>query len=458
MALILVVDNEQAVRMTLAMLLKGQGHQVLEAAEGRAAIETLRDEPVSLIITDLKMAEVSGLDVLREAKALRPEAGVILLTGHGTIESAVQAMRLGAFDYVTKPFESSELLHRVQNALKHHHLLSEVRLLRQQIREHRGFGTLVGRSPQIQRVTEMISRVAVTDTTILIEGESGTGKELVARAIHDESPRADRPFVPINCSALPETLLESELFGHVKGSFTGATATKKGLFEEADGGTLFLDEIGDTAPSTQIKLLRVLQEREIRRVGSNAPIKINVRVLAATHRTLEELVREGRFREDLFYRLNVVAIPLPPLRDRRGDIPLLAAHFLEVAAKRLGKPVPTLSPEAMDHLLEYPWPGNIRELENAIERAVLLAPQAILFPGDLPPSLRRIPASGEPTTGPSRPMRLEEVERAHILKTLDELNWNQARAAEVLGIGRNTLWRKLKEYGLQPPDRRIDDP
>jgi DNA-binding NtrC family response regulator len=458
MASILVVDNEHSVRMTLALLLKGQGHQVAEAADGRAAIEKLREEPISLIITDLKMAEVSGLDVLREAKALRPEAGVILLTGHGTIESAVEAMRLGAFDYVTKPFESSELLHRVQNALNHHQLVSEVRRLRQQIREQRGFGTLVGRSPQMARVAEMISRVAKTDTTILIEGESGTGKELVARAIHAESPRADRPFVAINCGALPETLLESELFGHVKGAFTGATATKKGLFEEADRGTLFLDEIGDTSPAIQIKLLRVLQEREIRRVGSNAPIKIDVRVLAATHRSLEALVKEGRFREDLLYRLNVVTIPVPPLRERREDIPLLAAHFLEGAAKRLGKPVPTLSQEAMNLLLEYPWPGNVRQLENAIERALLLATRETIFPGDFPPTVLGTGSAGEPGRPSSKLTRLEDVEREHILRTLDELGWNQARAAEALGIGRNTLWRKLKEFGIQPSDKRGDDP
>ncbi len=458
MASILVVDNEHSVRLTLAMLLKGQGHQVLEAADGRTAIEKLREEPVSLVITDLKMPEVSGLDVLREVKALRPETEVILLTGHGTIESAVEAMRLGAFDYVTKPFESSELLHRVQNALNHHHLVNEVRLLRQQIREQRGFGRLVGRSPQVQRVIELISRVAGTDTTILIEGESGTGKELVARAIHAESPRADRPFVALNCGALPESLLESELFGHVRGAFTGATATKKGLFEEADRGTLFLDEIGDTSPAIQIKLLRVLQEREIRRVGSNTPIKIDVRILAATHRSLEELVKEGCFREDLLYRLNVVTIPVPPLRERREDIPLLAAHFLAASAKRLGKPVPTLSQEAISLLLEYAWPGNVRQLENAIERAVLLAAKDTIFPGDFPPSLLRTTPLGEPGVPPARLSRLDEVEKQHILSILDELGWNQVRAAEVLGIGRNTLWRKLKEYGIHPPDRRIDTP
>jgi two-component system response regulator HydG len=457
-ASILVVDNEHSVRLTLAMLLKGNSHQVLEAADGRSAIEKLREEPVSLVITDLKMPEVSGLDVLREAKVRQPETEVILLTGHGTIESAVEAMRLGAFDYVTKPFEPSELLHRVQNALERHRLVGEVRLLRQQIREQRGFGTLVGRSPQIQRVTEMISRVAGSDTTILIEGESGTGKELVARAIHGESPRADRPFVAINCGALPETLLESELFGHVKGAFTGASTTKKGLFEEADRGTLFLDEVGDTTPAIQIKLLRVLQEREIRRVGSNAPIKIDVRVLAATHRSLEGLVQEGRFRDDLLYRLNVVTIPVPPLRDRREDIPLLAAHFLEASAKRLGKPVPTLSQEALNLLLEYPWPGNVRQLENAIERAVLLAAKETIFPGDFPPGLLRSASPGEPGGPPPKLSRLDEVEKAHILGTLDELGWNQARAAEVLGIGRNTLWRKLKEYGIQSPDKRGDAP
>ncbi len=458
MALILVVDNEHSVRMTLAMLLKGSGHQVLEAAAGRAAIEKLREEPVSLVITDLKMPEVSGLDVLREVKALRPETEVILLTGHGTIESAVEAMRLGAFDYVTKPFEPSELLHRVQNALNHHHLVNEVRLLRQEIREQKGFGRLVGQSSQMHRVAEMISRVAGSDTTILIEGESGTGKELVARAIHGESPRADRPFVAINCNALPETLLESELFGHVRGAFTGATAAKKGLFEEADRGTLFLDEIGDTSPATQIKLLRVLQEREIRRVGSNAPIKIDVRVLAATHRSLEGMVREGRFRDDLYYRLNVVTIPVPTLRERREDIPLLTAHFLEAAAKRAGKAMPVLSQDALNLLLEYPWPGNVRQLENAIERAVLLGAQGTLFPGDFPPSLLRTSSAGGSSASPPKPQRLDEVERTHILMTLEELGWNQARAAEVLGIGRNTLWRKLKEYGIQPPERRGDAP
>ncbi|OGB92388.1 MAG: hypothetical protein A2Z31_01940 [candidate division NC10 bacterium RBG_16_65_8] len=457
-ALILVVDNEQPVRLTLAMILKGAGHQVLEASGGRAAIETLRDGPVSLVITDLKMPDVSGLDVLRESKTLHPQAEVILLTGHGTIESAVEAMRLGAFDYVTKPFEASELLHRVQNALDRNALVSEIRLLRQQIREQRGIGSLVGKSPQMQRVGDMISRVAATDTTILIQGESGTGKELVARAIHDASPRVDRPFVAVNCGAVPETLLESELFGHVRGAFTGAISTKKGLFEEADNGTLFLDEIGDTALSTQIKLLRVLQEREIRRGGSNTSIKINVRVVAATHRNLEDMVREGRFREDLFYRLNVVTIPVPPLRERRDDIPLLANHFLELTARRMGKTAPTLSQDALAVLVDYAWPGNVRELGNSIEHAVLLAPKDHILPGDLPPSLRRKASSPNPGADPTRPVRLDDLERAHILTTLEKLAWNQARAAETLGIGRNTLWRKLKEYGIQIPDRRADAP
>ncbi|HSB72619.1 MAG TPA: sigma-54 dependent transcriptional regulator [Candidatus Methylomirabilis sp.] len=450
--MILVVDNEPSVRMTLTMLLKGRGHPVQEAGDGRSALDFLRSEAVDLVITDLKMPEVSGLDVLRETKVLSPETEVILLTGHGTIESAVEAMRLGAFDYVTKPFEPSELLHRVRNALERHRLLREVRHLRQQIREHHGFGTIVGTSLAIQRLAGMVTRVAAADTTVLIEGESGTGKELVARAIHAESPRASHPCVAINCAALPETLLESELFGHVKGAFTGAATAKKGLFEEANQGTLFLDEIGDAPPQIQVKLLRVLQEREIRRVGSTSPIRIDVRLLAATNRRLEELVREGRFREDLYYRLNVVALRLPPLRERREDIPLLAAHFLTRAAKRHGRPVPTLSPEAMALLLEHRWPGNIRELENAIERAVLLAETDTLFPGDLPGSLGGS-RGGESGEAAVKPRRLEEVEREHILRTLDAYAWNQARAADALGIGRNTLWRKLKDFGVAPPER-----
>jgi len=341
-AAVLVVDNEPSVRVTLLMLLKGRGHHLMESGDGQAALDLLRSEAVDLVITDLKMAEVSGLDVLRETKVASPETEVILLTGHGTVESAVEAMRLGAFDYVTKPFEPSELLHRVHNALERHRLLREVHHLRQQIREHRGFGTIVGTSLPIQRLAGMVSRVAAADATVLIEGESGTGKELVARAIHAESKRAAQPFVGISCAALPETLLESELFGHVKGAFTGAATAKKGLFEEATQGTLFLDEIGDTPPPIQVKLLRVLQEREIRRVGSTTPIHIDVRLLAATNRRLEELVRDGRFREDLYYRLNVVALRIPPLRERREDIPLLAAHFLTRSAKRHGRPVPTL--------------------------------------------------------------------------------------------------------------------
>jgi two-component system, NtrC family, response regulator HydG len=455
-AVILIVDNEPSVRVTLTMLLKGQGHHLLEAGDGQAALDVLRGEAVDLVITDLKMAEVTGLDVLRGAKRIAPETEVILLTGHGTVESAVEATRVGAFDYVTKPFEPSELLHRVQNALERHRLRREVHHLRKQIREHRGFGTIIGTSLSIQRLAGMVSRVAAADATILIEGESGTGKELVARAIHAESTRASHPFVGINCAALPETLLESELFGHIRGAFTGAVAAKKGLFEEAGQGTLFLDEIGDTPPPIQVTLLRVLQEREIRRAGSTSPIRIDARLLAATNRHLEELVREGRFREDLYYRLNVVALRIPPLRERREDIPLLAAHFLTRAAKRHGRAVPALSPEAMALFLEHQWPGNVRELENAIERAVLLAETDTILPGDLPPRLQGAPGAGDSPDATAKPRRLDEVEREHILRTLDAYAWNQARAAEALGIGRNTLWRKLKDYGVAPPERHRD--
>jgi DNA-binding NtrC family response regulator len=383
----ILVDNESSVRVTRTMLLKSQGHQLLETADGKAAFDVSRGEAMDVVITDLKMAEVTGLDVLRGAKRIAPETEVILLTGHGMVESAVEAMRVEAFDYATKPFEPSELLHRVQNALERHRLRREVHHLRMQIREDRGFGTIIGTSLSIQRLAGMVSRVAATAATILIEDESGTGKELVARAIHAESARASQPFVGINCAALPETLLESELFGHVRGAFTGAVAAKKGLFEEAGQGTLFLDEIGDTPPPIQVKLLRVLQEQEIRRVGSTSPIRIDARLLAATNRRLEELVRDGRFREDPYYRLNVVALRISPLRERREDIPLLAAHFLTRAAKRHGRAVPALSPEAMTLFLEHQWPGNVRELENAIERAVLLAETDTILPGDLPPRL-----------------------------------------------------------------------
>ncbi len=451
MATILIVDNERSVRLTLGLLLKERGHQVREAASGEEALELVRGEVFDLAITDLKMAQTTGMDVLRATKAASPHTEVIVLTGHGTIESAVEAMRLGAFHYVTKPYNSQEMLLTVEKALERHRLLREVRNLREQVRSRFGFDSILGKSPPMQRLLDQVAQVARTDATVLLQGESGTGKELIARAIHGNSARAEGAFVPVNCAALPETLLESELFGHVKGAFTGAGATRKGLFEEADRGTIFLDEIGDTTPAMQAKLLRVLQDGEIRRVGSNTPLRVDVRVLAATNKSLEELVRAGAFREDLFYRLNVVSLRVPPLRERREDIAELAHRFLHRTRERLGKPVAEFTREALEVLQRHPWPGNVRELENAVERAVVLCPGDHIRPEDLPPKLLELPAGG----GAARTyagLSLSDVEREHILTTLRDCHGNQAKAAELLRIGRNTLWRKLKEYGVKPSD------
>ncbi len=451
MATILIVDNERSIRLTLGLLLKERGHQVREAASGEDAILLIRGEVFDLVITDLKMAQATGLDVLRATKAASPHTEIIVLTGHGTIESAVEAMRLGAFHYVTKPYNSQEMLLTVDKAIERHRLLREVRHLREQVRSRYGFESILGKSPQMQRLMDQVAQVARTDATVLIEGESGTGKELLARAIHGNSARGEGPFIPVNCAALPENLLESELFGHLRGAFTGAATTRKGLFEEADRGTILLDEVGDTTLAMQVKLLRVLQDGEIRRVGSSTPIRVDVRVLAATNKHLEELMRSGAFREDLFYRLNVVSLRIPPLRERRDDIVDLAHHFLQRSRERLGKPVAEFSREALEALQGHSWPGNVRELENAVERALVLCRRDRIGPEDLPPSLRDRSAAAGAARGYSG-LPLREVERGHILATLRECQGNQAKAADLLGIGRNTLWRKLKEYGVRLSD------
>ncbi len=454
---ILVVENEDSLRLTLAVLLKRAGYTVREAPHGQAALEALAKEPADLVITDLRMEPVDGLEVLRAVKASSPQTEVLVLTGFGSIESAVEAMKLGAFEYLTKPFDREEMLLTVAKALERKSLLSEVRQLRAQVRERYAFDNIIGPSPRMQKVLDLVARVAESDATVLIEGESGTGKELIAKALHHASRRRARPFVAVNCGALPEPLLESELFGHVKGSFTGATTHKKGLFEEASGGTILLDEIGETTPSMQVKLLRVLQEQEVRRVGSNAPVKIDTRVIAATNRHLGQLVKDGAFREDLFYRLNVIPITIPPLRERPEDVLPLAEHFLRRFAAKQEKAITGLSREAAQLLARYPWPGNVRELENAIERAVVLTRDTEIQPGDLPLNVVEgrgdapAAAGGAVNSGAPRGGRLtlREMEKAYILETLNELEWNQAKVAQVLDIGRNTLWRKLKEYGIK---------
>ncbi len=447
MAAILVVDDEESPRQTLALLLKKRGHRVAEAEGFEAATAALTEDVYDVVVTDLRMPDGDGLDVLNLAKRHCPEADVILLTAYAGWESAKEAIQLGAFDYFEKGREPDEMLLRIDKALEQKALRRENTNLREQVRDRYALQGIIARSPQIRAVLDLVAQVAPTEATVLIQGESGTGKELIAKAIHHASPRAQGPFLAVNCGALPETLLESELFGHVKGAFTGATGTKKGLFEEADGGTFLLDEIGDMAPGLQVKLLRVLQEGEVRRVGANQPIIVSARVVAATNRDLAQMMRQGTFREDLYYRLNVIPVVLPPLRERREDIPVLAEHFLDRFAKRQGRTL-RLSPRAMERLLRYPWPGNVRELENAIERTVILARHEVLGPEDLPPHVASGMGLGAAPLLPAQEC-LADVEKAHILQTLERLAWNYSRAAEVLGIGRTTLWRKLKEYGLE---------
>lgn len=447
MADILIVDDEPAARTTLAILLRKRGHRVVSAEGVRAAAQVLADCAFDLVITDLRMPDGDGLEVLRLAKAHCPEVAVFLLTAYAGWESAKEAMRLGAYDYFEKGKEPDEFLHRIEKALEEKGLRHENENLRRQVQERYSLPGLIAHSAEMQRVLDLVRRVAPTDATVLIQGESGTGKEVVAKAIHHASRRAGRAFVAVNCGALPEPLLESEIFGHVKGAFTGATAHKKGLFEEAHGGTFFLDEIGEMPSSLQVKFLRALQEGEVRPVGSTQSTIVDVRVLAATNRDLGQLMQQGKFREDLFYRLNVIPVILPPLRERREDIPALAEHFLLRYGQKQGRPL-RLSAEAIDKLLRYPWPGNVRELENAMERTAILAHHDTIAADDLPPHI----AMGTPWgSAPSlpQPLTLAEMEKLHILQTLERFGWNHSRAAEVLGIGRTSLWRKLKEYQIE---------
>jgi DNA-binding NtrC family response regulator len=447
MTTILIVDDEPLARSTLALLLRKRGHRVLQADGVTAAVKALAEEMIDLVVSDLRMPTGSGLDVLRAAKATAPDANVILLTAYADWESTREAFQLGALDYFEKGRDPDELLHRIDKALEEKALRRENANLRQQVQERYGLPGIIAHSTEMRRVLDVVSRVAPTDATVLVRGESGTGKELIAKAIHHAGPRGREPFVAVNCGAVPETLLESELFGHVKGAFTGATGTKKGLFEEAHQGTLFLDEVGEMTPPLQVKVLRALQDGEIRPVGSTQPITVDVRVLAATHRDLEQMIREGTFREDLFYRLNVIALVLPPLRDRREDIPVLAEHFLDHHASKLGRQL-RLTSDATDRLLAYAWPGNVRELANAMERTAILSRAEAVGPDDLPPHVAAGISLGRAPVLPPQ-QTLAELERTHILLTLERCGWNYARTVEALGIGRTTLWRKLKQYGLE---------
>jgi len=447
MATLLIVDDEPSARSTLALLLRKRGHRVMEADGLTASTKRLGEEVFDLVVTDLRMPDGDGLDVLRAVKAHAPQTEVILLTAYAGWKTAKEAIRLGALDYFEKGEDPDELYHRIDKALAERALRRENENLREQLRERYGLPGLIALSPAMHDVLDLVERVAPTGATLLIRGESGTGKEVIAKAVHHASPRANRPFVAVNCGAVPEPLLESELFGFTRGAFTGAVASKAGLFEEAGGGTLFLDEIAEMPAALQVKLLRALQSGEIRRLGATQASTIDVRVIAATNRDLAAMIADGSFREDLYYRLNVIEVVLPPLRERREDIPALAEHFMARAAGRLGREI-RLSAEALERLLRYPWPGNVRELENAIERAAILARGDAVTPEDLPPHV----AAGL-NLGPSpalpRQTTLAETERGHILTTLERFGRNHSAAAEALGIGRTTLWRKLKEYGLE---------
>jgi two-component system response regulator HydG len=444
MAAILVVDDELSARSTLALLLKKRGHRVTQAEGLTAAVRALNDGAFELVVTDLRMPDGSGIDILRAVKTHCSEADVILLTAYAGWESAKEAMQLGALDYFEKGREPDELFNRIDRALCEQALRREQDSARGQMAEGEVVPGIVFRSSAMRQVLDIVARVAPTDATVLIHGESGTGKELIARAIHRGSRRARRPFVALNCGALPETLLESELFGHVKGAFTGASVNRKGLFEEADGGTVFLDEIGEMTPGLQVKLLRTLQDGEVRAVGSTQPITVDTRVGAATNQNLDVLMRQGRFREDLFYRLNVIAFAIPPLRERREDIPLLVEHFLDRFNRKQGRAL-RLEDDALQLLLGHPWPGNVRELEHALERMVILGEGDTITIDDLP---SRIANRGEAELAAPSRGSLADTEKAHIREMLERHGWNYSRTADALGISRTTLWRKLKEYGF----------
>ncbi|QDG49936.1 sigma-54-dependent Fis family transcriptional regulator [Persicimonas caeni] len=452
---ILVVDDEQSMREFLTIMLKKKGHDVTVAKRGEEALNLLDEgQRFSLVITDLKMPGIGGLEVLRGVKKIDPACQVVVMTAYATPETAISAIKDGAYDYITKPFKVDEARVVVDRALEKFDLLSENLYLKKTIEERESFGDMIGHSKPMQQVFEMISRVANSQTTILIGGESGTGKELVARAIHQHSQRADKPFLPINCGAIPENLIESELFGHKKGAFTGATTDKKGLFEAADGGTVFLDEIGELPQNTQVKLLRVLQERTIKPVGGNAEISVDCRVVAATNRDLREEIAEGRFREDLYYRLNVIPIDLPPLRARGSDVKLLIEHFVDVYASRMGVEIDGIDSEAMRILLNYNYPGNVRELQNIVERAVTLTRGSMIGVDVLPPHLQEdsfsrvardleVPAEGLDLEG-----MVEELERSLISKALERTSGVKKDAAELLGISFRSLRYRLKKYEM----------
>ena len=443
---ILVVEDEELMRSILRRLLEQTGYKVVTSDSAESALAAFAENEISVTLTDIKMSGMDGIELLDRIKGVDPDALVVIMTAYSSVDSAVAALRNGAYDYVTKPFVNDDLLQTIKNAIRQRELFRENRALKRELNRQYTFAEIVGKSDVLQKIFTLIQKVADTNANVLIQGESGTGKELIARAIHLNSGRSSHPFLAVNCGALPESLLESELFGHTKGSFTGAVSDSKGLFRSASGGTLFLDEVGDMSSSLQVKLLRALQEHEVTPVGASAPVRFDARIIAATNKDLEAEVKAGRFREDLFYRLNVIEISVPPLRDRREDIPLLARHFAAKCAKSQNAAEKPIARDALSAIANYDWPGNVRELENAIERASILSGDEI--------ELESLPAKVRETASQSyrshddtdfRPT-LEEVERRYVIETLGSVGGDKAKAASLLGIDLSTLYRKLKRY------------
>jgi len=448
---ILVVDDEQNARAALRTILTEEGYDIAEAADGEEGFAKLRDWGPDLVLADVRMPRMDGLALLAKAKESGSDATFVMMTAFASIETAVAAVKAGAENYLVKPLDVSAVLVFLGKALEKRALVREAATLRERVRERFRLEGMVGESPELAAVYDVVRQAAPTKATVLILGESGTGKELIAQALHELSPRKDKPFVKVSCAALSETLLESELFGHERGSFTGAVGRKEGRFELADGGTLFLDEIGEISPTVQVKLLRALQTREFERVGGTQTLKVDVRVVAATNRDLAAFAKSGKFREDLFYRLNVVAVTLPPLRNRKGDIPALAAHFIDKYSKNYGKTIEGLAPGTLNALLSHDWPGNVRELENAIERAIVLCKGDQLTADDLPATLRGPRPTTRDVAGLIPGATMDEIEREAILRTLEIVEGSTSRAAEILGISVRKIQYRLKEYGGGPP-------
>jgi DNA-binding NtrC family response regulator len=441
---ILIVEDDDLMRELMTKILAGEHYHIFQASSGEEALKLLQEQTIDLVLTDLRLTGMNGLQLLTEVRTFDQEVVVIVMTAYASVETAVEAMRKGAYDYLTKPFINDEIRVMLRRALNQRHLSRENRHLKRELRERYRFENIVGHSEAMEKVYRLIEKMSGISSNVLIVGETGTGKELVARAIHYNSERSDRPFVAVNCGALTESLLESELFGHLKGAFTGAIANQEGFFRKADKGTLFLDEISEVSHGLQVRLLRAIQEREVIPVGSREPLRFDVRLIAATNRLLEDEVKKGTFREDLFYRINVITIPLPPLRDRKEDVPLLVNHFLQKYAQRLGKPSVKILREAMQALVNYDWPGNVRELENMIERAVALCEEDLIERTDLPDKLTQVKIAIRDLD--EYEMTLDALEEQHIRKVLQKVNGDKVKAAQILGINLSTLYRKLARY------------